>query len=123
MMKQRSSAMRRFMLDNMFRIRFITNKPLIISELGAGAKAGRHAAVDELAVFSEEYQALVYEKQIDMLRRQKNLAGMSPWVLKDFRSPMRLYQGVQDYWNLKGLVSDDGRKKQAFFTLQKFYQK
>jgi len=30
------------------------------------------------------------------------------WVLKDFRAPLRLYQGVQDYWNHKGLVSEFG---------------
>ena len=27
-----------------------------------------------------------------------------------------------DYWNLKGLVSNDGEKKQAFYTLQEFYK-
>lgn len=122
MSKQSSAKVRRFMLDNMRRIRFETGKPLIVSELGAGAKTGKHADVSALAVFSEEYQALVYEKQIEMLRQQRNLVGMSPWILKDFRSPMRLYQGVQDYWNLKGLISDDGRKKQAFFVLQEFYR-
>ena len=34
-------------------------KPLIVSEFGAGALAGHHADPDELAVFSEEHQALV----------------------------------------------------------------
>ena len=47
---------------------------------------------------------------------------MSPWILKDFRSPLRLYQGVQDYWNLKGLVAKDGTRKEAFFVLRDWYE-
>jgi beta-glucuronidase len=80
-----------------------------------------HAPEEELAVFTEEYQALVYRKQIEMIRRQEGLVGLSPWILKDFRSPLRLYQGVQDYWNLKGLVDDEGRKKKAFAVLRDYY--
>ena len=56
-----------------------------------------------------------------MLSDQDGLAGVSPWILKDFRSPLRLYQGVQDYWNLKGLVADDGTRKAAFFVLEQWY--
>ncbi|MFP6639200.1 MAG: glycoside hydrolase family 2 TIM barrel-domain containing protein, partial [Myxococcota bacterium] len=114
---------RRVMLDNMHRIRFSSesDKPLIVSEMGAGAKAGLRAPEEDLAVFSEDYQALVYRKQIEMLSDQDGLAGVSPWILKDFRSPLRLYQGVQDYWNLKGLVADDGTRKAAFFVLEQWY--
>ncbi len=115
---------RRVMIDNMDRITIAQprGKPFLISETGAGAKHGMHRPEDELAVFSEEYQALVYRRQIDMLRDQPGLAGMSPWILKDFRSPLRLYQGVQDHWNLKGLVADDGTRKQAFAVLRDFYR-
>ena len=47
---------------------------------------------------------------------------MSPWILVDFRSPRRMLPGVQDGYNLKGLISDQGEKKQAFFILQKAYR-
>jgi beta-glucuronidase len=30
--------------------------------------------------------------------------------------------GIQDGYNLKGLISAQGEKKQAFFVLQKAYQ-
>jgi beta-glucuronidase len=115
---------RSVMIENMDRLRITSHsdKPLVISELGAGARAGLRADEDALAVFSEDYQALVYRRQIDMLRQQAGVAGLSPWILKDFRSPLRLYQGVQDYWNLKGLVSDDGRKKAAFGVLRDYYR-
>jgi len=95
-------------------------KPVIMSEFGAGAVAGYHA--DAETRFSEEYQVNVYEHQLPMLKAMPMLAGMSPWVLMDFRSPRRLLPGVQDYWNRKGLVSDRGEKKKAFFVLQKFYR-
>jgi beta-glucuronidase len=47
---------------------------------------------------------------------------MSPWILKDFRSPRRPLPGVQDYYNRKGLISDRGERKKAFYTLQRFYR-
>lgn len=96
------------------------DRPVIISEFGAGAVAGYHA--DAETRFSEEYQARVYEHQLPMLKAMPMLAGMSPWVLMDFRSPRRILPGVQDYYNRKGLISDRGEKKEAFFVLQKFYK-
>ena len=115
---------RKVMLDNMSKIRFhIPNeKPFVFSELGAGAKRGLRGGAEEFAIFSEAYQANVYRKQIELIKNQTGLVGITPWILKDFRSPMRLKQGVQDYWNLKGLISDNGERKQAFFILQEFYQ-
>ncbi len=94
-------------------------KPLIISEFGAGARQGLHG--DELTRWSEEYQASVYRHQIDMLRRVPFLRGMTPWILADFRSPRRPLPDVQDFWNRKGLISDRGIKKQAFHLLRDFY--
>jgi beta-glucuronidase len=115
---------REVMIANIPNIRFhvVHGKPLIISEMGAGAKKGFMADPIDMAVFSEDYQAQVYENQIRMVTEQTGLVGLSPWILKDFRSPIRLYQGVQDYWNLKGLVSNEGEKKKAFYTLQEFYK-
>ena len=57
-----------------------------------------------------------------MIKRLPFVAGMSPWVLMDFRSPRRTLPQTQDGYNRKGLVSDRGQKKLAFYTLQKFYQ-
>jgi len=47
---------------------------------------------------------------------------MTPWVLMDFRSPVRQLPGVQDGFNRKGLISDQGMKKESFFVLQKAYK-
>jgi beta-glucuronidase len=96
------------------------DKPLVVSELGADAKAGLHG--DARARFTEEYQAEVYRHQLAMLRRIPTLRGMSPWILVDFRSPRRPLPGIQDGWNRKGLVADDGTKKQAFQILRDAYR-
>jgi beta-glucuronidase len=119
-----SERARRIMLDNMERIRFVTRegKPLIVSELGAGAKHGLRAGPGELRVYSEDYQAEVYRRQLAMLSDQDTVRGITPWVLKDFRAPLRMYQGVQDFWNRKGLVSETGTPKAAFEVLQMHYQ-
>jgi hypothetical protein len=73
-------------------------------------------------VWTEEYQERLYEQQVAMLKRIDFLAGTSPWILKDFRSTRRALPGVQDYFNRKGLVSDKGERKKAFFVLQRWYR-
>ena len=99
-------------------------KPLIMSEWGGGAKAGNHApaGTQNPDIWTEEYQAELYQHQLAMLNRIPQLRGTSPWLLMDFRSPRRLNPGLQDNFNIKGLVSDQGVKKQAFFILQKAYR-
>jgi beta-glucuronidase len=95
-------------------------KPIVVSEFGADARAGLHA--DPLTRFSEEYQANVYRHQLAMLARIPGLVGLSPWILVDFRSPRRPLTGIQDGWNRKGLVANDGTKKQAFSVLRDAYR-
>jgi beta-glucuronidase len=96
------------------------NKPLIMSEWGGDALFGYHGDVETR--FTEEYQEKLYQHQVEMLKRIPFLRGTTPWILKDFRSPRRTLPGIEDYFNRKGLVSDRGEKKKAFFVLQKFYR-
>jgi len=96
------------------------NKPVVISEFGADAKYGFHA--DTLTRFSEEYQEYLYKETLKMISTIPQLRGISPWILVDFRSPRRALPNIQDGWNRKGLISDNGEKKKAFFVLQKFYR-
>ena len=100
-------------------IHSIYQKPLLLSEFGAGAKAGFHA--DAQTRWSEEFQANIYREQLKMLRRVKDLRGICPWLLVDFRSPLRELPGMQDFYNRKGLISDQGQKKEAYFIMQKAY--
>ncbi len=97
------------------------NKPIIISEFGAGALQGWEG--DENTFFSEAYQIRVFKQNLIMLDNMPHLAGVSPWLLKDFRAARRPLAGVQDYWNRKGLLSEKGIKKQVWYLMQDWYAK
>jgi beta-glucuronidase len=96
------------------------DKPLIVSEFGGEAKFGLRGDPD--ARWTEDYQANLYRHQLNMLKGIAQLRGMSPWILMDFRSPRRPLPEIQDFFNRKGLISDQGEKKQAFYVLQEAYK-
>jgi beta-glucuronidase len=96
------------------------NKPLFISETGAEALGGFHA--DSLTIWSEEFQEWFYKEQVAMLKRMPaSFAGISPWILADFRSPRRNNPVYQEGWNNKGLIDHQGRKKLSFYVLKEYY--
>lgn len=98
------------------------DKPLLISEFGADALAGHHDLGAEPKKWSEEFQAAYYRATLAMLGRIPNLRGLSPWVLKDFRSPRREHPVFQNGWNRKGLISETGQRKQAFDVMAEHYR-
>jgi beta-glucuronidase len=93
--------------------------PVVISEVGGGAKWGNHGSEDER--WTEEFQAAIYQGQIDAIRDNEQIAGLSPWILFDFRSPARQNPHQRGY-NRKGILDQRGRKKEAFSLLQEFYR-
>ncbi len=97
------------------------NKPVFISEFGGGAKKGYHG--DTNTIFTEEFQEHLYRKSLTMIDKIDGFVGTSPWILADFRSPRRLLNGIQDDYNRKGLYSEKGEPKKAFFVLKNFYDK
>ncbi len=94
-------------------------KPVIISEFGGGALYGFHA--DKDTRWSEEFQEELYKQNLNMLETIPQLSGMTPWILSDFRSPRRMLKDIQDGWNRKGLFSENGEKKKAFYILRDYY--
>ncbi len=96
------------------------DKPVIISEFGGGAKYGLHGPKNQR--WTEEFQENLYRENCAMIDKIDGLAGTSPWILKDFRSPRRVLTGIQDYYNMKGLFSDRGQKKKAFYVLKQWYE-
>ena len=94
------------------------DKPMFISEFGAGAKAGMRGE----GVWTEDYQAKVYGAQFKMISNSPQVQGMTPWILKDFRAMLRSLGGVQDFRNRKGLIDENGRRKRAFYVLRDFYE-
>jgi len=101
------------------------DKPIVFTEMGAGAKAGHHGNDEQ--IWTEEFQAAVYAVHTQMVNANRSdldngvVAGMSPWILKDFRAPVRVLPGIQDGYNRKGLVSEEGERKLAFDVLHSFY--
>ncbi len=98
----------------------IYDKPLIVSEFGGGAVYGKHG--DKLERWTEEYQEYFFEENLKMLEKIPFLRGTTPWILMDFRSARRPLTGIQDYYNRKGVISDQGQKKKAFYTIQNYYR-
>jgi beta-glucuronidase len=94
-------------------------KPVIITEFGGDALAGFHGDADTR--WTEEYQQALYKSQFMIQQSIEGLRGITPWILVDFRSPRRTHPLYQDFWNRKGLISETGKKKQAFFTLKAHY--
>lgn len=98
-------------------------KPLIISEFGGEALYGQHGAADTASSWSEEYQEALYRDNLRMFEYIPNLRGVSPWILFDFRSPFRFHPANQEGWNRKGLVSDQGYRKKAWYLMKAYYDK
>ena len=95
------------------------NKPMIMSEIGGGALYGKHGDKNER--WTEEYQDALFKSNIEMMKNIDFMAGLSPWILMDFRSSRRPLRRIQDDFNRKGLISEQGMKKKAFYTLQEYY--
>ena len=98
----------------------LPEKPIIMSEFGAEAKYGNHGPANQR--WTEEQQAEVYRDQLIMFSKIPQLRGITPWILMDFRSTTRNIPKLQDGYNRKGLLSEDGQQKQAFLILQQAYK-
>jgi beta-glucuronidase len=97
----------------------LPQKPVLMSEFGAEAKFGDHGATNER--WTEEQQVFVFEHQFAMFKKIPQMRGTIPWVLMDFRSPTRNIPKLQDGYNRKGLISEEGQMKQAFALFQQAY--
>ncbi|MCD8032059.1 MAG: beta galactosidase jelly roll domain-containing protein [Bacteroides sp.] len=97
-------------------------QPLILSEFGGEALYGKTGDADIVSSWSEDYQATLYRDNIEMFNHIPNLRGVSPWVLFDFRSPFRFHPTHQEDWNRKGLVSDQGYRKKAWYLMKEYFE-
>jgi beta-glucuronidase len=94
-------------------------KPIVVSEFGADCVAGLHGAPDEIR--TEESQPDFYRRQFASILRFPAVVGTAPWVLYDFRSPLRQNKYQRGY-NRKGLIAEDHRsRKLAFATVRDVY--
>ena len=95
------------------------DRPLVISETGADAVAGQFG--DEEELFTENHQSKMYQKQFEL--SDGYVEGIFPWILFDFRSPVRL-NPKQGGFNKKGLAAADKKyKKMAFETVKEYFSR
>lgn len=100
----------------------VSGKPLIISEFGGEALYGQSGDENVVSSWSEDYQARLYQDNIVMFDNIPNLRGVSPWILFDFRSPFRFHPTNQEGWNRKGLISDQGMRKKAWYLMRDYFR-
>lgn len=96
------------------------DKPMIMSEMGGGALQGLHGPKHQR--WTEEYQEALYEYNIEMISNIEFMVGLTPWILMDFRSPRRHLKRIQKDFNRKGLISEQGVRKKAFYVLRDYYR-
>lgn len=95
------------------------DRPLIITETGADAPAGRRC--EKKSLFSEDQMLACYEAQFETIAKIDAVKGFCPWILYDFRSERRK-NGFQQGYNRKGLIdADKTTRKLAFHALKRFY--
>jgi len=71
--------------------------------------------------WTEDHQKQLYKKQTEVFKKCPYIAGISPWILYDFRCPRRLNR-YQEGFNRKGLIDAERKKrKAAFYVMQEFY--
>ena len=99
-------------------------KPVFISEFGGEALYGNNnGPADEAAYWTEAYQAQIYTDQIKMFGTVPSLCGVCPWLLFDYRSLGRMHPVYQKGYNRKGLLSEKGKKKKAWYIMKAYYDK
>lgn len=98
------------------------NHPLLFSEFGGEALYGQSGDETVAGSWSEDYQEKLYKDNLIMFDNIENLRGVCPWALFDFRSPFRFHPSNQEGWNRKGLVSDQGLRKKAWYVMRDYYK-
>ncbi|MFD2034692.1 glycoside hydrolase family 2 protein [Belliella marina] len=99
------------------------NKPLFISEFGGEAMYGSQGGPeDEAAYWTEGYQEKIYVDQVEMFNKVPNLVGVCPWLLFDYKSPGRMHTVYQQGYNRKGLLSEKGDKKKAWYVMKEYFK-
>ncbi|WP_323833463.1 glycoside hydrolase family 2 protein [Algoriphagus sp. D3-2-R+10] len=99
------------------------NKPVFISEFGGEAVYGNNdGPTDEAAYWTEGYQEKIYTDQVEMFNTVPNLVGVCPWLLFDYRSLGRMHSVYQKGYNRKGLMSEKGEKKKAWYVMKEYFE-
>ena len=116
------------LLDNLHRK--WPQKPIVVSEFGAGCALGRKPSALPARAFdySEDYQVELLRSHLGQIlapERSGYVAGSTIWVYNDFPDPARIAPSQppgHPFVNLKGLVTQHRQKKRAYAAVQKIYR-
>lgn len=92
-------------------------KPLLLTEFGADTIPGHHAQPPEM--FSEEYQAEMLTRYVELLNSKPFVVGHHVWNMCDFKTGQAVHRfgGM----NLKGVFTRDRRPKLAAHRLRELW--
>ncbi len=92
-------------------------KPLLLTEFGADTVPGHHAQPPEM--FSEEYQAEMLTRYVELLNSKPFVVGHHVWNMCDFKTGQAVHRfgGM----NLKGVFTRDRRPKLAAHRLRELW--
>jgi beta-glucuronidase len=104
------------------------DKPVLLSEFGAGAGPGRHDTDGEWVgdrvrpgkTYSEDYQDELIRGYLDIALEKDFIAGVCPWVFADFYCLWYPTNPVP-YYNLKGVLSSKRVPKMSYYSLKEIY--
>lgn len=88
------------------------DKPFIVSEIGAGGIYGYRT--DSECKWSEERQAKILDKQLEVTLSDEDISGVFIWQFSDVRVDESWFSSRPGCENNKGIVDEYRRKKLAF---------
>lgn len=97
------------------------NKPLIVTEYGAGADPRLRSFNPERFDFTLEYQVYYHQHYLKEILKRPFVAGVNVWNLADFSSETR--QDAMPYVNNKGIMTLGRIPKDAYYVYQAFLKK
>lgn len=95
-------------------------KPMLITEVGAGAIAGYHDPLGR-AKWSEERQCDILEEQLTTLLNHPRLSGVYIWQFADVRVAEEWSMSRPKTQNNKGMVDMFRQPKMSYFTVKKIF--
>ena len=97
------------------------NKPVIVSEIGAGAIYGYHDPFGE-AKWSEERQCTILKEQITAVLSHPDVMGIFLWQFADVRVAEEWAMGRPRTYNNKGVVDEYRRPKMAYQVVKELFK-
>ncbi len=96
------------------------DKPVLITEIGAGAIAGYHDTFRR-AKWSEERQADIIREQLTAVLDNKRISGVYVWQFADVRVSEEWFANRPRTMNNKGVVDEMRRPKLAYAVVKEIY--